>query len=287
MKPLSEGLTKGYIAYLEHFSMDVRGKMSNSALNGQRKSGAKGSSMEFSDFREYSMGDDLRRIDWNSYARTDKLFMKVFLEEKQAEINIFLDCSASMGIDEEKGFYAKLIAASFAYIALRNNDNVNLYAWSEGLKQWRLNNTSRNNFAQIVTFLDGLEFAGQTRLSEAISSAVVKPGRGISVVISDFFIEEEFKESVDRLRYKKQQVNLIQVLSGEDVMPSVGGNRRLTDCETGEYRDITVNDRLISEYKKVLSHMQAAMKEYCRKTNANFNTVVTNVPIEECVKRMM
>ncbi|MGE4214745.1 MAG: DUF58 domain-containing protein [Anaerotignaceae bacterium] len=287
MKPLSEGLTKGYIAYLEHFSMDVRGKMSHSALNGQRKSGAKGSSMEFSDFREYSTGDDLRRIDWNSYARTDKLFMKVFLEEKQAEINIFLDCSASMGIDEAKGFYAKLIAASVAYIALKNSDSVNIYAWSEGLKQWRLNNTSRNNFAQIVTFLDGLEFAGQTRLSEAISSAVVKAGRGISLVISDFFIEEEFKESVDRLRYKKQQVSMIQVLSCEDAMPSVGGNRRLTDCETGEYRDITVNTRLLSEYKKVLSHMQAAMKEYCRKTNANFSTVTTNVPIEECVKRFM
>jgi len=287
MKQLSEGFTKGYIAYLEHFSMDVRGKISNSALNGQRKSGAKGSSMEFSDFREYSMGDDLRRIDWNSYARTDKLFMKVFLEEKQAEINIFLDCSASMGIDEEKGYYAKLIAASVAYIALKNNDSVNIYAWSEGLKQWRLNNTSRSNFAQIVTFLDGLEFGGETRLSEAIGNAVVKSGRGISVVISDFFIEEEFKVSVDRLRYKKQQVSLLQVLSCEDAMPSVGGNLRLTDCETREYRDITVTDRLLSEYKKVLSHMQAEKKEYCRKTNAAFSTVTTNVPIEECVKRLM
>lgn len=287
MKQLNEGLTKGYIAYLEHFSMDARGKMSNAALNGQRKSGAKGSSMEFSDFREYSTGDDLRRIDWNSYARTDKLFTKVFLEEKQAEINIFLDCSASMGIDEEKGFYAKLIAASIAYIALKNNDSVNIYAWSDGLKQWKLNNTSRNNFAQIVSFLDGLEFDGQTHLSQSIGSAVVKAGRGISVVISDFFIEEEFKESVDRLRYKKQQISMVQVLSREDTNPSVGGNKRLTDCETGEFRDITVNERLLGEYKKILSHMQAAMKEYCRKTNANFSTVTTNVSIEECVKRIL
>lgn len=287
MKPLSAGLTKGYISYLEHFSMDVRGKMSNSALNGQRKSGAKGSSMEFSDFREYAMGDDLRRIDWNSFARTDKLFMKEFLEEKQAEINIFLDCSASMGIDEEKGFYAKLIAASIAYIALKNNDSVNLYAWSEGLKHWQLNNTSRNNFPRIVSFLDDLEFAGQTRLSQAIGSAVVKSGRGISVVISDFFMEDEFKTAIDLLRYKKQQTNLVQVLSHEDAMPSVSGNRRLTDCETGEHNDITINERLIGEYKKILGHMQAAMKEYCRITNANFSSIVTDMSMEECIKKLM
>ncbi len=284
MKTLSQGLTKGYIAFLEHFNLNISGKMSIAAMTGQRKSGAKGTSIEYSDFRQYVPGDDIRRMDWNSYARSGKLITKVSMEEKQAEINIFLDLSRSMGFYEDKAFYAKIIAASLSYIALKNGDKVNIYGWSGGIKEWRLNNSSKNSFPKVISFLEGLEFDGVTSLKETVSSGLIKGMRGISFIISDLFIDGGFEGVIDTLRYKKQEVNVVQVLSKDEVNPPLGGNLCLTDCETGEHKDITVSLAVIESYKKALLSMQNGIGEYCRKSGARFSAVNTDMLLQETLK---
>ena len=99
---LRDILTNEYLSRLEVLDMSIRKRLSAAPSSGARKSSSKGSSIEFSDFREYAQGDDLRRVDWNSYARFGRLYTKLFNEERQASINIILDGSTSMRLFEKK-----------------------------------------------------------------------------------------------------------------------------------------------------------------------------------------
>ena len=96
METLREALTKEYLKRLEEMAIRLKHRLSTDGYSGARRSMAKGSSLEFSDYREYAAGDDLRRVDWNGFARFGKLYLKLFLEEKQASVHVFLDCSRSM-----------------------------------------------------------------------------------------------------------------------------------------------------------------------------------------------
>ena len=111
MENLNDVFTKQYFTKLEALCLNMKQKLGVDGYSGARKAKAQGNSLEFSDYREYAMGDDLRRIDWNSYARFEKLYMKVFLEEKQATINLFLDSSNSMS-ESKKALYSKALMAS-------------------------------------------------------------------------------------------------------------------------------------------------------------------------------
>ncbi len=284
MKGLQESLTKGYLAFLEHFAVKIGTRINQSALSGQRKSGTKGSSMEFSDFREYTLGDDIRRIDWNSFARSEKLFTKVYLEEKQADINIFIDTSKSLGLYEEKGFYAKMIGASIAYIALKNNDKVNVFSWNNGLKEQKVNSISKNSFPSIVSFIDGLEFEGESGLRKAVEEALKTTRRGISFIISDMFVQGDLEDALKALTYKRQEIILIQVLDEKETEPDVLGSLRITDCETGEFKDVTVSAKMIEDYKKALYSMRAYLSEYCKGLGGRFISIDTKTDLKEAVK---
>ena len=285
MKLLRDGITKGYLAYLEHFNLVESARLvSQNALSGQRKSSARGSSLEFSDFREYSAGDDIRRVDWNSFARSDKIYTKTYFEEKQLTINIFLDTSKSLNIDEEKGYYAKLVCASIAYIALKNNDKVNIYAFGDGLKEQKLNNISHNAFAKVVGFLDMLEFNGESSLKKTVDGSQITKGK--AVIISDMFLQDDVHLAVRALRFKKQDVTMVQVLSKEEENPTELGGLRLTDCETGTFKDISVNETLILDYKRMLKEMKAFLKEVCKQNGGKFVSANTGGDIKETIKRV-
>ena len=129
MKTLREALTKEYLKRLEEMAIRLKYRLSTDGYSGARRSMAKGSSLEFSDYREYAAGDDLRRVDWNGFARFGKLYLKLFLEEKQASVHVFLDCSRSMEQDG-KFLAAKKLAASFAYVGLCGGDQVHLFVFS-------------------------------------------------------------------------------------------------------------------------------------------------------------
>ena len=224
MPKLVEVFNKDYIGKLESFSIYMDTLLMN-GYSGARKSKAKGMSLEFSDFRPYVLGDDIRRIDWNSYGRFDKLFIKLFMEEKQGSINIFIDSSASMQAGEpEKLFYAKQLAASIAYIALRNMDLVNLFAFSDEITNEKKNIQTKNLFPDLLDFLDNLPVNKESRLVNALNKIKNIPmTKGISFIISDFFSEDGYEEAVKLLQYKKQQIVLVQILSPrKSIRQSVG-----------------------------------------------------------------
>ncbi len=286
MKSISEGLTKNYLAKLDNANITVNGIIDNFYI-GNRKSNKKGNSLEFSDFKEYLPGDDVRRIDWNSYARTDKIYVKRFDEERQANINIFIDSSASMDYGEEnKGYYAKLLAASLVYVALKSSDSVNIFVCGQQLEKNKLNIKGKNSFAETVEFLDKINFEGSTNLSKSIiQTKQIKINRGISFIISDFYSEDGFEEGFKALSYRKQKLSVLHIISPQELNPELNGNIRLVDSETNQMQEVSLDELVVEKYKKQLESFSNAIKESCYKTEGVYKRIITNMPLIESIGR--
>ncbi len=281
MKPIQPLLTKEYLARLETLSLKMANKASV-GFTGARKSSGKGQSLEFADFRDYTPGDDLRRIDWNSYGRLDKLFLKLFTEEKQAEVNVFIDASTSMDDGEpNKLTTAKLLGATLAYLAVKNGDRVNVYTCGDGrILARKTGLAGKNQFPELVRFLDGQQPQGQTRLNQSIEELKHNPmGAGISFIISDFFSMDGYEESVKMLQNKRQQVCLFHILDKTELNPELSGALQLTDAETQETLDVYITGDVLTMYAEALKQFQNAMKGFCEARNAAYATVPTDCNI--------
>lgn len=250
-------------------------------MGGGRKSNAKGSSVEFSDFREYILGDDIRRIDWNAYGRMDKLFIKQFMEEKEAVFNIFIDTSKSMEFGtEKKSVRALQIAGALSYIVLNNLDRVYITKVKEdGLTKGK-GLTGRNSYKKIVNDLESIEFDGKTKLSKAIKSRDIG-NRGISIIISDFLDPEGIEDAIKYLSYKKQQIILVQVLSREEIDIDVEGTVNILDMETGEEMKVTLTKNVLEGYRKSLEQLKDSLGKLSRKYHMTYLSTVTDEPFEK------
>lgn len=271
-----------FLKRMHSISINVRMAMQYGAAGG-RKSKAKGSSVEFSDFREYTPGDDFRRIDWNAYGRFDRLFVKLFMEEREAFINIFVDSSKSMDFGiPKKSIQALKLSGILSYLALNNLDRVciNSIKGSSLLQTAPL--AGRTMFDRCIGFLEGIDFSGSTNINECIKKKEFN-GRGVSIIFSDFFTSGGVEEGIKYLLYKKQEVILIHILSQEEIDPSIGGELRLVDSETGETRDISINSILINQYKKQLNLFINGIKEYCGRIGATYIMVPSSDSIEKVI----
>ena len=271
-----------FYSKLETISVKTRITLTDGASGG-RKSKAKGSSVEFSDFREYTPGDDFRRIDWNAYGRFDKLFLRLFTEEREALLNIFFDTSKSMDFGEmNKSLMALRIAGILTYMALSNLDRVCLNRVNENSIINSSSFMGKSSFQKAIRFLEDTQFDGRTNLAESIKRKDLK-NRGISVLISDFFTAGSVNEAIKYLAYKKQHIILIQVLSQEEISPNLEDQVRLVDQETEEEVNLTVNSKLLSIYDKKLKGLQANLKETVLKYGGIFFSVSSSDPLEKIV----
>jgi len=161
------GIDQDFLDRLERISIYARRTLSGS-MEGKRRSKARGSSAEFSDYREYSNGDDFRRIDWNAYARFERLFLKLFMEERETKITILLDTSKSMTFGEPaKSQLSMELAAAFAYMSLSSYDRVGLYALG-GEGEVLPHFSGKQGFGKVLDFLDRLSWGGESSLNEAL-----------------------------------------------------------------------------------------------------------------------
>lgn len=242
----------------------------NQGMSGARKSGAKGTSVEFSDFREYMLGDDIRRIDWNAYGRMDKLFIKQFMEEKEGIYHIFLDTSKSMDYGEpKKSRLALQIAGALSYLVLNNLDRVYVTQVQENSLSEGRGLSGRNSYKRILAELNNVSFDGRTTLSGSIMSRNIK-SRGCSIIISDFLDPAGIEPVLRYLKFKKQQIVLIQVLAREELTISKEGSLNLIDSETGEIVKVTVNRKMIEAYEAELQKLQYRLSVLAKKYEAGY-----------------
>lgn len=252
---------------------------------GNRKSSHKGSSVEFSDFREYVHGDDFRRIDWNAYARFERFFIKLFMEEQESTVTIFIDSSKSMDWGQpHKGTLAKQLSAVFAYLALANFDRVGLVALNEN-PEFRLSPFSgKQGFWKVLEFIDNIPYNGRTRLNAAIRNYPNLGSRGgISIILTDLFSFDGYEEALKYLQYRKQEITLIHILAPQELEPQWSGSVRLLDSEGGEPKEITMTPQILKSYKKVLKDFLQEAQGFCYQRGINYIPVSSALSLEQIV----
>lgn len=258
---------------LSRLRLSMRHK-SAMALSGNRKSVQKGSSTEFSDFREYMPGDDIRRIDWNAYGRLDRLYVKEYMEEKEAVISILIDTSASMEYGaEKKSELAKQLAAAMAYLSLTDMDRVIVYDMKKMGAPLPLSG-GKKAFPGLSEWLSRCEWGGSVDVGEAVRKLPAK-GPGVTIIISDF-LQESFldpgKRAMEKmlrfLDYRRQKAVILQVLAGEELKVDFTGTRNLIDMEDKSSMRLTLDATSIRAYEKALQEFITGLKRECARTGA-------------------
>lgn len=259
-------LDGAFLNALETLDLNVR-QMKSGSYSGARRSRAYGSSPEFADYRDYVPGDDLRRIDWNAAGRFDKYLIKRFMDEKQGRNCIYLDGSASMGFQSQKGFAALRLVAALGYLSVTNMDSVSVRVLSEkGCKELGGRISGREAFFQLGEQLDALQFAGETDLGACIRNDP-NPGTddGVSYIVSDFLTESDWRGAVDLLLSRRREVALVQVLSSEEINPELSG--RYTFCDAEETRGarmtLDVDSDALRAYRETVTRFLTEIRRFC------------------------
>ena len=242
-------------------------------FGGNRKSKTYGSSCEFADYREYIPGDNITKIDWNVFARTENLYQKLYLDERQMHTRIYIDASRSMAHGKsKKAEQALRLAAAFAYLSVHEIDKVSVYVVQD--KQVReivSGIVGKDAYAQSVFKLNEIEFDGDSYLSEAILQSKVGMGDGLSIIISDFLTENNYEDAIDYLVDKKRDVLCLQVLSEEELNPRLRGKMHLFDSENmeREYRK-NIDRDIVRAYRQALEYATGRIRNYCFSRGAKY-----------------
>ncbi len=256
-------------------------------FGGGRKSRSHGNSVEFSDFREYFPGDDIRRIDWNVYARTEKYFIRLFVDERQMHNQILVDCSASMACGKpEKAEAALRVAAAFGYLSVSAMDRVS-YSLLKGNKAEDLGFkiASKDSFYRAAQIMENTEFEGEVDMAKSIIN-MESPGYddGLTIIISDFLTESDWKKAIDFLLYRKREVLLIQVLSPDELYPDLDGRIELNDSENEAYNMRAImTKKMVEAYQKALDAYEKEIIDFCASRGVTFFTVCSDDPIEKII----
>ncbi|MEW4570380.1 DUF58 domain-containing protein [Tautonia sp. JC769] len=273
-----------FLTKLEQLELISR-KIFVGRMKGERRSRRRGSSVEFADHRNYSVGDDLRHIDWNVYGRLDKLFLKLFLEEEDLHFYTLVDTSLSMDFgDPTKLHYAKQVAAALSFIGLVNHDRIVLDSFSSALEPGLSSVRGRSQMWRVVQYLDQLQAHGGSDLTAATRSFAIKhPGKGIVVVISDFMDKRGYEDALRYLLARDMDIYVVQVLSREEVEPELTGDLRLVDCEDDDEAEITVSAPLIKRYKETLDAYVGGFREWCTRRGISHIFTTNHAPFDKLI----
>lgn len=249
---------------------------------GARRSKYRGISAEFSDFREYRQGDDFRRIDWNAYARFRRLILKLFMEERQMQVRLFLDVSESMN-RQSKLDMAKRLSAVLAYLAIGSYDQAGFYPLGEVPGEIFPMTTGKAAFVRMLDYLEGISVQKKTNLSQAIQRVGLSRTSGTAFVLTDGFTADGLETALDYLRYHKQDTTLVHILSREELAPSFDGDVRLIDSESGESIEMEPNPQVLHEYQQELKKFCSQLKEMCCKRGAHYALIPADMDIQEAI----
>ncbi len=287
-------LNDEFFSRLEALSFNLKSYLSG-YFGGKHLVKSYGQTVEFADYREYQLGDDIRRIDWNLYSRFEKFFIKLFTDERQMKVQIFLDTSASMGKDNpKKAAYALACAAGIGYLAIHNMDKVSFNIMKENVCE-NVNGTiiGKNQFFKAVKTLEDLKFENEVDLEKCILNCNDDgTANGIAVIISDFMTDTNWKKAVDFLKYKKRQVLLLQILTPDEEDPSYIGRVNLIDSESLDIADtknmrVKINSVMRQAYAEALADFKKDISEFCKKRDIDYISVNTGTPVESVLFKEM
>lgn len=254
-------------------------------MKGERRSKKKGESVEFADYRNYVVGDDLRFLDWNIYARLERLLLKLFMEEEDLNVTVLFDVSKSMDWGTpHKGLYVKRVAAALAYIGLVNYDRVSLYGYSNDLVHEMRAVRGRRLVGQVIQFLEDLSYAGPSNMTKVCKRFAVRhTGKGVVIVLSDFLDKGGYADGFRYLLSRDLDLYAIQVLSPEEIDPTLVGDLKLRDIEDDDVAEITISAPLLKKYKANLQAYCTELKDHCTRRGISYLFTNTRVPFDTLV----
>ena len=276
-----------FLRKLEQLTI-VSKKVFKGQLKGERRSSRRGASVEFADFRNYTLGDDLRYIDWNTFARLEKLFLKLFVEEEDLHVYMLVDGSQSMTFGSPSKFdYARRVAAALGYIGLSNFDRVGATIFAEKMRDHMAPVRGRQQVFRYFEFLENARAGGQTSLAASLKEYALRTRRpGVALLISDFF-DPEWETGLKALLHRRFQITVLHVLDRAEVRPEYLGDLKLVDSETGEEREITISAGLMKEYQRAVDQFCGGIQETCRRYGADYLQAVTDQPFEDLILKWL
>lgn len=288
-------LTPELVSRLGQLDITSR-KVFSGKLKGERRSKRRGESVEFADHRPYVVGDDLRHIDWNIFGRLDRLFLKLFLEEEDLSLHIVIDCSLSMDAGEPSKFvFVQRLATALAYIGLVNLNRVAISAIGErvttdadgnvedtqGLVSSLRDLRGKRRLQDLAAYVCQLEPAGGTKFTDGCKRiAISRRGRGVMVLLSDFFVKEGYEAGLRLLKGHGYDLFAIQVVSPQEMEPSLGGDLRLKDMEDGDAAEVTITAPLLKKYKQLFTAYSNRLHEFCAQRDMVHMTVKSDTPVD-------
>ncbi len=260
-------------------------KIFRGSIKGERRSKRMGESVEFADYRNYVVGDDLRFIDWNIYARLERLLLKLFLEEEDLNVTVLFDMSASMDWGKpNKGLYIKRVAAALGYIALVSMDRLSLYGYNSTLVHEMAGVRGRRSTAQMINFLKAIEFEGTSDFATAARRFTSRhKGRGVVLVLSDFFDKGGYADGIRYLLGRDCDLYVIQVLSPDEVEPELAGDLKLLDIEDEDVAEVTISKPLLDKYRSNLQSYCMELKDHCVRRGISYLFTNTRVSFDVLV----
>ncbi len=264
-------------------------RLSWASAKGEHTSSRKGFSLEFSDYRKYQRGDDLRYVDWNIYRRLDRLLLKVFTAEEEMNVYLLVDASLSMAEGAPRKIdYAKSVAAALGYIGLKNLDRVGGASFASALQHRLTLGRGRKQILNLFRFLTRLSCVGETDLRLATHAFTTQfPHPGLVIVVSDLFDPAGWQAALEELARKKYQLLVIHIVDAEELSPQSRGDVALVDVEGGGERKFFLDEEVVRRFQRELESYFQEIETVCATRQIDYFRTTTRVPFEEFVLRTL
>src|SRR6187551_2705052 len=303
-------ITPELLRRLEQFQL-LAARRAKSSAKGERRSRARGQSVEFADHRSYVPGDDFRYLDWNLYGRLDKLFLKLYEEERELPVRIFLDSSESMTFGEPRKFdFARQVAAAIGYVALCGFDRVSVVPFPNAQGRTQTAPTENNPAAiyqqqsavegalrsvrgkkssmQFFQNLNALNAAGGVDFNAALRRGALEARQtGLAIVLSDFLDPTGYEPGLTALVGRGFQVNVVQILAPEELAPSTFGDLRLVDSESGGLQEVTFGRYRMKAYQQTVQNFIQRLREFTTKRGINFFMAPSNMDLQDLLLKQL
>lgn len=261
-------------------------------FKGERRSPRRGGSVEFADYREYAPGDDFRQVDWNAYARMEKLFLRLFVEEQDATIHVILDASASMhwgenapGAAYSKWQYAQRLAAALGYIALVGMDRLSAAAVAAQTRDMVWMRPLRGK-AQALTFFHWLESitpGGNASPQNALNKYSAQARRAGPLLLISDLMDDGWQNAVQRLSEQQYEITILHLLSPDELEPALEGDLKLLDSENQMTVEVTADYDLLERYRTRVREWQNEWVRYCAARNIHYLPISTAQSFQELI----
>jgi uncharacterized protein (DUF58 family) len=314
-------LTPELLRRLEQFQL-LAARRAKSSSKGERRSRARGQSVEFADHRSYVPGDDFRYLDWNLFGRLDKLFLKLYEEERELPVRIFLDASESMTFGEPRKFdFARQVAAAIGYVALCGFDRVSVVPFPSaefGMRSAESQNAAssanaphsalrtphssaelaargalrsvrgKKSSMQFFQNLNTLTAGGGADLNEALRRGALEARQtGLAIVLSDFLDPAGYEAGLTALVGRGFQVNCVQILAPEELAPTTFGDLRLVDSESGGLQEVTFGRYRMKAYQQTVQNFIQRLREFTTKRGINFFMAPSNMDLQDLLLKQL